>query len=253
MKLYFQSIPDKIKSIYILWISINFVLLMLEGGVLNYDSTFFPFGFHFFDFDYYDYTEFIVYTVVPILLHYSYWLWSKAAREKKDVDNISKEKVCSNCSSSIPVDSEFCTNCDNPITHSEKNKPKIGIIFKIITVLVVSIVIIFVIATNIFTKSSPSQTNRDAVIVECTNLATLAQQYYRKPVALSGGGNSFIGWEMPRLFQTTASGAYAVDYVSSESIALIGTGNEIGNDGTNKVRVTMIVGGTGIISTTTNN
>ena len=50
------------------------------GGFLRYNSDFFPFC-RFFDLSNYlstyDYTEFLVYTIVPILVYYSYWLWFK--------------------------------------------------------------------------------------------------------------------------------------------------------------------------------
>ena len=35
--------------------------------------------------------------------------------------------------------------------------------------------------------------NRSAVIADLTTLAAKAQQYYSKPITLSGGGNSFVG------------------------------------------------------------
>jgi hypothetical protein len=35
--------------------------------------------------------------------------------------------------------------------------------------------------------------NRDAVSNDLVNLAARAQQYYRRPAALGGGGNSFVG------------------------------------------------------------
>ncbi len=35
--------------------------------------------------------------------------------------------------------------------------------------------------------------NRDAVSNDLVNLAARAQQYYRRPTALGGGGNSFVG------------------------------------------------------------
>ncbi|OGU56870.1 MAG: hypothetical protein A2V66_14785 [Ignavibacteria bacterium RBG_13_36_8] len=108
-----------------------------------------------------------------------------------------------------------------------------------------------VVGINVFTASS-SQTNRDAVISDCTNLASMAQQFYRKPTALGGGGNAFTGWILPAQLDTTGNGTYAVT-VAAQTVTLVGTGNEKGNDGTSNVEVTMLVGPNAITSTTIDN
>lgn len=117
----------------------------------------------------------------------------------------------------------------------------------VLGVIIVGIAV--VVGINVFTASS-SQANRDAVIADLTTIASMAQQYYRKPTALGGGGNTFTGWTMPALSTTaadntatatkTANGGYSAT-VTATSITLVGTGNEKGNDGTNPVKVTMTV------------
>jgi hypothetical protein len=87
MRDFFNKLSNKFKSVYIIWILINFILLMLSGGiitsgfnapiVINQSFDFFPFGRSFIDISDYDYTEFLVYTIVPFFLYYSYWLWNK--------------------------------------------------------------------------------------------------------------------------------------------------------------------------------
>jgi len=94
--------------------------------------------------------------------------------------------------------------------------------------------------------------NRDAVVEDLKNLASIAQQYYHKPTALGGGENTFNGWNIPSNIVSTGNGEYSSN-VSSESVTLIGIGNEIGKDGLNKVKVTMVVRGDRVISTTFNN
>ncbi len=118
----------------------------------------------------------------------------------------------------------------------------------VLGVIIVGIAV--VVGINVFTASS-TQANRDAVIADLTNLASLAQQYYRKPTALGGGGNSFTGWTIPTQLDTTGNGTYTVT-VAAQSVTLVGVGNETGNDGENPVRVTMEVGPTSI-STEINN
>jgi len=108
-----------------------------------------------------------------------------------------------------------------------------------------------VVGINVFTASS-SQTNRDAVISDLTNLASMAQQFYRKPAALGGGGNTFTGWTIPAALDTTGNGTYSAT-VAAQTVTIVGVGNENGNDGTSEVKATMIVGPNSITSTTINN
>jgi hypothetical protein len=119
----------------------------------------------------------------------------------------------------------------------------------VLGVIIVGIAV--VVGINVFTASS-SSSNRDAVISDCTNLASLAQQYYRKPTALGGGENSFTGWSIPTQLATTGNGTYTAT-VAAASVTLVGTGTQNGNDDTNPVKVTMVVGANTITSTTINN
>lgn len=119
----------------------------------------------------------------------------------------------------------------------------------VLGVIIVGIAV--VVGINVFTASS-TQANRDAVIADMTNLASLAQQFYRKPQALGGGGNAFTGWTVPGQLDTTGNGIYTAT-VTASSVTIVGTGNEKGNNGTTNVQATMIVGPNAITSTTINN
>ncbi|MEW6651906.1 MAG: hypothetical protein AB1394_00405 [Bacteroidota bacterium] len=119
----------------------------------------------------------------------------------------------------------------------------------VLGVIIVGIAV--VVGINIFTASS-SQANRDAVISDLTNLASLAQQYYRKPAALGGGENTFTNWSVPTALDTTGNGVYTAT-VAAQTVTLVGTGNEKGNNGTGAVQVTMVVSSDKIASTTINN
>lgn len=119
----------------------------------------------------------------------------------------------------------------------------------VLGVIIVGIAV--VVGINVFTASSV-QANRDGLISDCTNLASLSQQYYRKPTALGGGGNAFTSWTVPTSLDTTGNGTYAAT-VAAQSVTLVATGNETGNDGSAKVKVTMVVGPNAITSTTINN
>ena len=108
-----------------------------------------------------------------------------------------------------------------------------------------------VVGINQFSTGS-SSSNRDSVVSDLVNLGSMAQQYYRKAGALGGGGNSFTGWTVPTQFSTTGNGTYTAT-TAAQSVTIVGTGNQIGNDGTNSVKVTMVVGPNSITSTTINN
>ena len=58
------------------------------------------------------------------------------------------------------------------------------------------------------------------------NLGTIAQQFYKRPASVMGGGNSFTGWTIPSRFDTTRFGFYKAA-VLSQVITIIGTGNEL--------------------------
>ncbi len=91
---------------------------------------------------------------------------------------------------------------------------------------------------NIFTAHAV-EAKRDLVLHECVELASMAQQYYRKPSEMGGGGRSFSGWTIPSTLVTTENGHFTAN-VSPSSITLTGVGNEIvsGSDSV-KVQVTV--------------
>ena len=119
----------------------------------------------------------------------------------------------------------------------------------ILAVIVVGIAV--VVGISMFTTNS-SSSNRDAIIGDLTNLGTLAQQFHRKPTSTGGGGNTFTGWTIPTPLAATANGSYTAT-VAAQSVTMVGTGTQTGNDGTSSVKVTMVVGPNSITSTTINN
>ena len=117
----------------------------------------------------------------------------------------------------------------------------------ILGVIVVGIAV--AVGITMFTDNATSA-NRDAVVNDLVNLSARAQQYYRRPTTLGGGGNVFTGCTLSDLV-TVASGATSyvnangsysiVGAVTDSLVTLEGQGNEIGNDGSGKVKVTMEV------------
>ncbi|OGU37384.1 MAG: hypothetical protein A2068_06215 [Ignavibacteria bacterium GWB2_35_6b] len=89
-------------------------------------------------------------------------------------------------------------------------------------------------------NASLASANRDGLTADLLNLAAMAQQYYRKPSNLGGGGNSFLEWSIPESLENTGNGKYLAK-ISSDRIILIGIGNEIGEDEVENVKITMII------------
>jgi len=118
----------------------------------------------------------------------------------------------------------------------------------ILGVIVVGIAV--AVGITMFNDSAVSA-NRDAVTNDLVNLASRAQQYYRRPTALGGGGGSFAnltaGSGMRLLTKTSGTsmmngnGTYTISSTAPTQITLQGFGTETGNDGTNRVTVVMDV------------
>jgi len=102
-------------------------------------------------------------------------------------------------------------------------------------------------------KSNAQSSNRDQVINDLNNLAAKAQQYYRKPTAMGGGGQDFNGFKLAPVDTGNANGSYSLSSsaptvltyspgdttsisVSAQTIYIVGCGKEKGNDGTNPVK-----------------
>src|ERR1035437_1779964 len=98
----------------------------------------------------------------------------------------------------------------------------------VLGVIIVGIAV--VVGINVFTASAASA-NRDAITADLTNLAAMAQQFYRKPVALGGGGNTFTGFAIPASLNPTpnmsgAAGAAVTLTPGPQAITLVASGNE---------------------------
>jgi hypothetical protein len=113
----------------------------------------------------------------------------------------------------------------------------------ILGVIVVGIAV--AVGITMFSDSAISA-NRDALTNDLVNLASKAQQYYRRPTQLGGGGNSFAGLVIGKLTSHTsnANGCYTLGSVSATGtvtqVEIEGIGTEKLSDGTT-VKVHMYV------------
>jgi len=120
----------------------------------------------------------------------------------------------------------------------------------VLGVIIVGIAV--VVGINVFTASA-SSSNRDAITADLTNLSAMAQQFYRKPTALGGGGNTFTGWTIPASLLNTANESTNItSTVAAQTVTLVGVGTETGTDNSTKTKVTVVVSPTGITTTINN-
>lgn len=96
----------------------------------------------------------------------------------------------------------------------------------VLGVIVVGIAV--VVGINLFNANAVSS-NRDGVVSDLNNLGAMAQQFYKKPTSMGGGGNAFTGngltWEIPLELDTTANGSYTAT-IAAQSVTIVGTGTE---------------------------
>ena len=103
-------------------------------------------------------------------------------------------------------------------------------------------------------RTNAQSSNRDQVINDLNNLAATAQEYWRKPTSMAGGGQSFGGFYITNVNDSDANGAYCLLTASSgpptggfvktdttiaagqtNFIIIVGRGTEIGIDGSHPV------------------
>jgi hypothetical protein len=90
----------------------------------------------------------------------------------------------------------------------------------VLGVIIVGIAV--VVGINVFTASS-EEASKDAVVADCTTIGAMAQQYFRKPTAMAGGGNSFVDFAVPAALVENANGTYTATGQSANSVVITGT------------------------------
>ena len=90
----------------------------------------------------------------------------------------------------------------------------------VLGVIIVGIAV--VVGINLF-NANAEESAKDTIVSEGTNLGAMAQQYFKKPIALGGGGNTFAGFVIPTKLATTPSATWAATSPSATGITLTGT------------------------------
>ncbi|MCW8811645.1 MAG: hypothetical protein OQJ93_11125 [Ignavibacteriaceae bacterium] len=97
----------------------------------------------------------------------------------------------------------------------------------VLGVIIVGIAV--VVGINLF-NANAEESAKDGIVSDCTNLGAMAQQYYKKPTSMGGGGNTFDGtggtpasppWDVPINLATTANGTYTAG-VTAQQVVITG-------------------------------
>ena len=107
------------------------------------------------------------------------------------------------------------------------------ILLIVLSMIIVGIAIIVGIETfgNVATAA-----NRDNIIADLNNLISISVQHYKKPVTVGGGGNSFNNWNIPAGLDSSLNGTYSAT-PSDQTLIIIATGTELGDDGSTPILV----------------
>lgn len=106
------------------------------------------------------------------------------------------------------------------------------LILIVLSVIVVAIAV--VVGMNLFTGIA-ADANRDQVVNDLVNFAAKAQQYYRRPSAVGGGGNTFDSFNIYSADSANENGDYIVlttepsgtTRTETKSVPPYGTGSQV--------------------------
>ena len=93
----------------------------------------------------------------------------------------------------------------------------------VLGVIVVGIAV--VVGINLF-NANAEEANKDGIVSDATNLGAMAQQFYKKPLSMGGGSNTFTGWDQTWVNNTgldsTANGIYTIAS-APQAVTITGT------------------------------
>ncbi|MGE5437073.1 MAG: hypothetical protein ACM3O3_07580 [Syntrophothermus sp.] len=92
----------------------------------------------------------------------------------------------------------------------------------LLIVLGVIIVGVAIVAGIALFNSGSVEATKDELVSQNMNIAANAQQWYKKPKAMGGGGEAFTGYIIPQKMTYTTGGTY-VALVAAQSITLTAT------------------------------
>jgi len=112
----------------------------------------------------------------------------------------------------------------------------------VLAVIVIGTAVLF--AMGLF-RGAAVESKRDLLISESASIASHALGYFKRPREMNGGGNSFQGWQIPALMQTTEAGSYIAN-ITDQEVTITGTGTEV--VGIDTIKVETVVSDSGFHS-----
>lgn len=106
----------------------------------------------------------------------------------------------------------------------------------VLGVIIVGIAI--VVAINVL-GNAWVEANKDNMYSDLMNIGSLAQQYYATLKQVGGGGQSFVGFQIPSTLLSTSNGTYTQSNETESQITFTGKGNVQDSDG--KVYLIVVV------------
>jgi hypothetical protein len=97
----------------------------------------------------------------------------------------------------------------------------------LLIVLGVIIVGIAIVAGIQIFETQSEESTKDEIVAHCVNIASHAQQYFKKPAAMGGGNGSFAGYNTNSFQYTklnsTQNGNYTISAAGANGITILGT------------------------------
>ncbi len=106
-----------------------------------------------------------------------------------------------------------------------------------ITMLLTSTLFLSVLLSCQSSEEKARLDRKNAIIWECATIAAKARSFYRKPVALGGGGHSFYGFAIPENLKRTENAGYAIRIKDKDAISIIATGTTSSEPSPDAIRV----------------
>jgi len=90
---------------------------------------------------------------------------------------------------------------------------------------------------NLFAESA-TEKNREELVSAVQSLGVMAQQYYKTPAIMRGGGGKFKKWKIPKFYEDFEGGKIKIKVgKKGKEVTITATGKEKGMDNKKKVKI----------------
>jgi len=72
-------------------------------------------------------------------------------------------------------------------------------------------------------NAGAEESAKDELVTQSVVLGSNAQQFYRRPIAMGGGGNSFVNYIIPEKMSYTANGTYEASDIAADGVTITGS------------------------------